>query len=205
MVEGTSTIASAEPEARNELARLSKPITLGCLGLLGLHMLLRYAPTMASGEWPKDGGLDAVALAIAACAALPALAPLLTSAKLPGGIELQFRELRLRQSLSEVEIKQLRLVVEGFVTDGELAHLRNIQRKVAYTVRAEDVPVVDGELRRLLALGLIRRRGGNLGVRTFVVADGKARDIATWFELTPRGLEYLAMRAQATEGEVRPK
>jgi hypothetical protein len=85
---------------------------------------------------------------------------------------------------------------EGAVSDGELAHLRNIQRDVAYTVQPGDAPIVVGELRHLLALGLIRRREAHQGVRNFVVADGKERKIAAWFNLTRRGVEYLAGRAE---------
>jgi hypothetical protein len=173
------------------------PLTLVCLGLLVLHLALKYAPTIAGGDWPKDGGLDTVGLVLVACAALPAIAPHVTSAKLPGGVELAFREVRRRQRMNEAEIAQLRFIVDGFVTDGELQHLRNIQHSVGYRPAGKDLPILEAELRRLLALRLVDRREGHLGVRNFALADGKERRIGEWFRLMPRGIEYLAMREQA--------
>lgn len=172
------------------------PLTLACLGLLIVHLALKYVPTMAGGDWPKDGGLDLVGVTLVICAAIPGLAPHLTSAKLPGGIEVAFREVRRRQRMNEAEIAQLRFIVDGFVTDGELKHLENIRADVGYQPEAKDIPVLDAELRRLLAFGLIARRKHHLGVRNFAISDGRERRIGQWFRLTQRGTEYLAMREE---------
>lgn len=190
---GGGAIGSAEAAATRAW---QNPLTLACLGLLALHLALRYAPTVAGGEWPKDGGLDTVGLVLIACAAIPAVAPHMTSAKLPGGIEFAFREVQRRQRMNEAEIAQLRFIVDGFVTDGELQHLKNIGGGVGYRPESKDLPVLGAELRRLLALRLIDRREGHLGVRNFAVADGKERSISEWFRLAPRGIEYLALRDQ---------
>lgn len=168
-------------------------LTLTCLCVFVIHLALRYLPTLVGDDWPKDGGLDLVALGLLILAAIPVVAPHLTSAKLPGGLELAFREVQRRQRMTEEEIAQLRFIVEGFVTEGELQHLKNIQSNAEYRPRAEDLLVLDAELRRLLALRLIERRGGMLGVRTFAVADGNGRRIGEWFRLAPRGLDYLEM------------
>lgn len=183
---GGSRNEAASPAWRNA-------VTLTFLAVFAVHLALKYLPTLAGHDWPKDGGLDLVAVALLAMAAMPVVSPYLTSAKLPGGIELLFREVQLKQQMTDVEIAQLRFIVEGFVTDGELKHLRNIQTNEEYRPRAEDLAVLDAELRRLLALRLIDRRGGLRGVRTFAVADGEGRRIGEWFQLTPRGLTYLAM------------
>lgn len=179
-------------------------LTLTCLSILVAHLALKYLPTLLDNDWPKDGGLDLVGLGLLVLAAIPIVAPHLSSAKLPGGVEFAFREVQRRQRMTEEELAQLRFIVEGFVTDGELQHLKNIQRNEEYRPRAEDLLVLDAELRRLIALRLIERKGGQLGVRTFAVADGNGRRIGEWFQLTPRGLEYLHMRAPESDGPAYP-
>jgi hypothetical protein len=148
------------------------------------------------GKWPESGGLDPVGLALVFLAAMPFLAPHLNLAKLPGGFEFAFRQVQRRQNVAEEEIAQLRFIVNGFVTDAELRHLKNIRDNVSYRPDDKDISVLQNELRRLLALGLIDRREINLGVRNFAIADGRERNIGDWFQLEPRGIEYLAMRAR---------
>ena len=198
VTERVGTGGEATEPAEAPMARWWRhPLTCVCIALLAVHLALRYAPTVAGGDWPKDGGSDTVGLALVVGAALPAIAPHLTSAKLPGGIEFAFREVQRRQRMNEAEIAQLRFIVDGFVTAGELQHLRNIQGDVGYRPEGKDLPVLEAELRRLLALRLIDRREGHLGVRNFALADGTERRIGEWFRLMPRGVEYLAMRKQA--------
>jgi hypothetical protein len=195
----TKTADESEGRAAPPLWR--NPLTVASLGVLALHLGLRYAPTLAGGEWPRDGGFDTVALALLVLATLPAIAPHLSLAKLPGGFEFAFREVQRRQRMAETELAELRFIVEGFVTEEELRHLRNIQNNVGYCPAQEHLPTLQNELRRLLALRLIDRREGHLGGRNFAIADGHERKIGEWFRLTPRGVEYLAMRARnAAEG-----
>src|SRR5438876_221851 len=174
--------------------------TLSALALLVVHLLLRYGPTLGGGDWPKDGGIDSVGLALAVFAALPILVPVvaphLTSAKLPGGIEFAFRQVQRRQDLNEAAINQLRFIVDGFLTHPEYEHLLNISANKPYRVEDHEVSTLTAELRRLIALGMIERRQGHLGVRSIAVADGQYRKVGDYFRLTPRGLEYLAMRAE---------
>jgi hypothetical protein len=57
------------------------------------HLGLRYLPAWwDQAKLPKDGGIDSAGLALVALALLPLVAAHLSSAKLPGGIDLAFRE-----------------------------------------------------------------------------------------------------------------
>ena len=68
----------------------------------------------------------------------------------------------------------------------------NSARGSEYSVKPEAAAALEGELRRLRALGLIE----GFGIRDFAKADGKRRCIGDKFHLTSRGEEYLAMRRQ---------
>jgi len=160
------------------------PLTLVAGGLLLLHLALKYLPILLSSlNWPQNGGFDATGLALAALAILPWIATHLSSAKLPGVIDLNFKErVERRQDLTEKEIRQLRFIVDGFLTRYEYHHLRNI-------LNGRDARDYE------LALGLIDYVSSGHGVTEFTKPDGQRRRISEWFKLTSRGEEYMRMRA----------
>jgi hypothetical protein len=157
-----------------------------------VHMLLRYVPALQANQWPRNGGIDAIALGLAVIALIPWIADFLSGAKLPGGIEVAFRAVERRQMLNEEAIAQLRFIVDGFLTRDEYQHLINIRSNVEYEVKQDATNALAAELRRLRALGLIE----GLGVGGFSTPDGKKRRIGDSFRLTRRGAEYLVMRKQ---------
>jgi DNA-binding PadR family transcriptional regulator len=163
-------------------------------GVFILDLALKYLPALEKNTWPQNGGIDPTGLALLALAILPWIAAHLSSARLPGGIALAFREVEWRQDLTERAIRQLRFIVDGFLTRFEYQHLVNIHEGQEYGVREEDSNALTAELRRLMALGLIVKISDDHGVRDFTRADGKKRRIEKWFRLTPRGDEYLRMR-----------
>jgi hypothetical protein len=171
-------------------------LTIAAGVLLLAHMLLKYGPAIRQGEWPQQGGIDAVALALIVVGLVPWIADFLSGAKLPGGIEIAFRAVERRQEMNEQAIAQLRFIVDGFLTRGEYQHLLNIRTNVEYLVVKEEAAALAAELRRLRALSLIEQVRPNHGVRGFAVADNARRRIGDWFRLTPRGAEYLQMRKE---------
>jgi hypothetical protein len=91
-------------------------------------------------------------------ALVPWIADYLSGAKLPGGIDVAFRTVERRQTLSEA-IAQLRFIVDGFLTRDEYQHLLNIRNSVEYNVKRDVANALAAEFRHLRALGLIERLG----------------------------------------------
>jgi hypothetical protein len=179
-----------------EAPRWDNPLTVVAGALLLTHLALKYLPAWWDGsKWPQDGGIGITGLALAALAILPWVALHLSSAKLPGGIDLAFREVERRQDLTEQAIRQLRFIVDGFLTRDEYQHLLNIHGDWEYEVKRNESGALAAELRRLRALGLIANNTPQRGITDFTRLDGQKRKIAQWFRLTPRGEEYLRMRS----------
>jgi hypothetical protein len=188
-----STNDDAQGDA--ETPRWDNPLTVVAGGLLLLHLALKYIPAWwDSSKWPQDGGIGITGLALIALAILPWVASHLSSAKLPGGIDLAFRDVERRQELTERAIRQLRFIVDGFLTRDEYKHLLNIRDDREYEVKRNETGPLAAELRRLRALGLVENATRDRGITDFARADGQNRRIAQWFRLTPRGNEYLRMR-----------
>ncbi len=185
---------SNQPHRDASSPRWNNALTLVAGAVLLVHLGLKYLPAWQKNTWPQNGGIDPTGLALVALAILPWIATHLSSARLPGGIALAFREVEWRQDLTERAIRQLRFIVDGFLTRFEYQHLVNIRDGQEYGVKKEDSGALAAELRRLIALGLIARIFDDHGVRDFTQADGRKRRIEKWFRLTPRGEEYLKMR-----------
>ena len=162
--------------------------------MLLIHLGLKYLPAWQKNTWPENSGIDPTGLALVALAILPWIATHLSSARLPGGIALAFREMEWRQDITERAIRQLRFIVDGFFTPFEYQHMVNIRDGQEYGVKKEDSGALAAELRRLMALGLIAKIVDDHGMRDFTRTDGRKRRIEKWFRLTPRGEEYLKMR-----------
>jgi DNA-binding PadR family transcriptional regulator len=179
-------------EHTDKAARWANPLTVCAGALLLIHFTLKYLPAwLHSSKWPENGGIDLIGLALATLAMLPWVAMHLSSAKL-GGIDFAFREVGRRQDLTERAIRQLRFIVDGFLTRSEYKHLLNIRSGQEYAVNRNESGPLDAELRRLRALGLIE----GAGIGEFTRAYGQKRRIDKSFRLTERGAEYLRMRTE---------
>lgn len=142
-------------------------------------------------HWLK---FDAVGLGLIVVALAPWLAAFVQSAKLPGGWEFQFREVKEQQQRQGQEIARLKFLLEGFLTGDELRHLQRLTRDEPFLVRFDATSkYFEAELRRLRALGLVSNPPGK-GVRSLLVDDGQARDVRDHFCITEKGREYLALR-----------
>ena len=80
----------------------------------------------------------------------------------------------------------LRFLLQNFVSEYELTHLRKLQSGDAFPFARSDT--FEAELRRLLSLGLIERRP-NRGIRSLFNAGD---DVRNHLEITDRGKSYLA-------------
>jgi hypothetical protein len=187
-----------DSQAEQEESHHDYTLTVAAGALLLVHLTLKYLPAFGTpGTWPRDGGIDTTGLVLIAVALLPWASEHLKSFKLPGGIDFAFREVERRQTLAERAIRQLRFIVDGFLTRDEYKHLINIRDAQAqgYLVGKAESGVLASELRRLRSLGLITNLSSDRGVTDFTRTDDHRRKISEWFRLTPRGEEYLQMRA----------
>jgi hypothetical protein len=141
--------------------------------------------------------LEPVALGLAVLAVLPWLSTIIESAKLPGGWEVKFREVEREQARQREDLDAvLRFLLENFVTDHELVHLKKLASGEPFPFKKSDA--FEGELRRLLGLRLIERRSGR-GIRSlFRVGD----DVGSHLLITDRGREYLKHRESLKELDV---
>ncbi len=159
-------------------------ISVGALALLGTQLV---APSLR---------LDAVALGLVVLAVLPWLSSIIESAKLPGGWEVKFREVEREQAKQREDLDLvLRFLLENFVSAYELVHLEKLAGGTPFPFSRSDT--FEAELRRLLALGLIRRKPGK-GIRSLFQA---ADDVQNHLEITDRGREYLEHRRTLTRRE----
>ena len=141
--------------------------------------------------------LDAIALGLLAFAALPWIASFLRSAELPGGVKVQFQEIRAEQARQARELDAIKFLVANFLTASEQAHLQKIAAAPApFMVKADYTSsFFAAELRKLRALGFIKQLGDD-GVRALLRDDGQERNVCAYFGVTERGREFLQLQAQ---------
>jgi hypothetical protein len=103
----------------------------------------------------------------------------------------QIRAVQDEQVRQKADLQNiLRFLVENFVTDHELTHLRKLETGAPFPFQKSDA--FEGELRRLLSLGLLARKPGH-GIRS-LFKDGD--DVRNHLEITDRGRAYLTNLAQ---------
>jgi len=114
--------------------------------------------------------------------------PFLGSVKL-GVFQVEFRELQTQQRKQQGEIEvAIRFLVKNFLNENELTQLRNIESVRPFIVQPR--PELEDELRRLLALGLIRRKP-NTGIRALMRVE--PHDVHQHLEITEAGHKFLEM------------
>jgi hypothetical protein len=136
--------------------------------------------------------LDAVSLGLLALAIMPWMSTLLKSAKI-GGWEVEFWEVRNEQKRQRADIETLRFLIEAYVTDYELTHLRKLASGEPFTFNRSDN--FRKELERLIGMGLVARREGH-GVRTLFYAGD---DVQKHLVITERGRAYIRQRDTAID------
>ena len=141
---------------------------------------------------------DTIGLGLLFIAVLPWLSSFLQSAELPGGWKFQFDQVKEEQEKQKYEIERLKFLIEGFVSEDELKHLRKIHSKEPFLVKVDGTTrYFESELRRLRALGLVANPPGK-GIRSLLINDGKERDVTEHFYITAKGEDYLRLRNDTT-------
>ena len=207
--EGTSPTphaASQDLEATPGTSRLwvAGGITAGALLLLGLKL---WVQTL----YPAVAFNDAVSVGLLAVAVLPWFSQLLASAKLPGGWELIFREIKDHQDRQgdlllrqQAQIQALRAAVRGIVTRYEYDKLLGLSREEPFLCTySEDMCE---ELKRLRALGLISHHDGTGIAKMERDHQGKTQpfDVKHYFYITDEGRRYLQIRTEADHDGSQP-
>jgi hypothetical protein len=103
------------------------------------------------------------------------------------GVELELQEVKIEQKKQRIEIDTLRFLITSYVTEKEMVHLTKLANKEPFPYKKNSS--FESELRRLRSLDFIRNLSGKTvgGMPT----DGDLRD---YFELTPKGIEYIQLR-----------
>ncbi|MEO8166393.1 MAG: hypothetical protein ABI619_13460, partial [Betaproteobacteria bacterium] len=87
-----------------------------------------------------------------------------------------------------------------FLTEPECCHLEGFASKVPYGARRDGTTHhFEGELRRLRSLGFIQGLPGHgIGslLKALDAAGGQEVNVKDYFEITPRGRDYLRLRAE---------
>jgi hypothetical protein len=151
----------------------------------------------AGGEHIDTADIVLIVLVVAGplLVRIGAYLPFLGSVKL-GDFEIKFRELTTQQARQQAEIEAaIRFLVKNFLNEYELTHLRNMESLRPFIVQPR--PELEAELRRLLALGLIRRKP-NTGVRALMRVE--PHDVHQHLEITEAGRKFLEM-AKAFEAD----
>src|SRR5262245_46662517 len=135
--------------------------------------------------------LDTVGLGLVGLSALPWLAFIIESAKLPGGIEFTLRQLEGKQAEQRQDLDMiLKFLLDNFVSKYERIHLEKLANSSSFPFNRSDS--FEAELRRLLGLGLIQRKPGK-GIRSMFQANDDAHH---HLEITERGRQYLTYTQQ---------
>jgi hypothetical protein len=138
--------------------------------------------------------LDNIALTLLGISLIPWLASILRRAELPGGLKLEFQEIKAEQARQARELDAIKFLMGNFLTAPEQDHLDKIARKAPFPVTANRTSsFFAAELRKLRALGFIRQIGVE-GVRSLLKEDGQERNVCNFFEITERGRDYLQLR-----------
>jgi len=133
--------------------------------------------------------LEPTSLGLVFIAVLPWLSSVIESAKLPGGWEVKFRAVEREQARQREDLDTIiKFLMENFVTDYEMIHLRKL-------ASGEPFPFTysksfEAELQRLMGLRLIDRQPGK-GIRS-LFKEGD--DVHNHLIITDRGREYLRHR-----------
>jgi hypothetical protein len=197
-----STSAMADRESKWRASRLwvAGGITAGALVLLGLKLWVHT-------RYPAVAFDDALSVGLLMVAVLPWFSQLLVSAKLPGGWELIFREIKDNQDKQgdlllthQEQIQALRAAVRGIVTRYEYDKLLGLSREEPFLCTYSDD--MRDELRRLRALNLIWHHDGTGIAKMERDHKGQPRpfDLKHYFYITDEGRRYVKMREADHDG-----
>jgi hypothetical protein len=146
--------------------------------------------SVASYDWPRSDGNHRAAMGPASDLMREAIRDLGFA---PAKTDAQVRALKRTQEEQREEIDALKFLVRNFVTEFELIHLTKLASSERFPFTWSGP--FETELRRLLSMGLIRRRPGR-GIREMF---GRGEDVRDYLEITEEGRRYLDLRASQDE------
>jgi hypothetical protein len=154
------------------------------LTLFGLAYLAAIPFDLLKRKFDLVDAAVFVALLIFNSSLLKRLGKLVIGSK---GVELELQEVKIEQKRQRVEIITLRFLITSYVTEKEMVHLTKLASKDPFPYKKNSS--FESELRRLRSLNFIRNFSGKTvgGMPT----EGDLRD---YFELTPKGSEYIQLR-----------
>lgn len=147
--------------------------------------------SVAAYEWPRSDANYRAALGPACDLMREAIRDLGFA---PTKTDAQVRQLRREQEQQRGEIDALTFLVRNFVTEFELVHLRKLAAGDPFPF-SPSAPF-ETEMRRLISMGLIRRRPGH-GIRGMLSAGD---DVRNHLEITDEGRNYLNLRDSQDDG-----
>lgn len=139
--------------------------------------------TTAHYDWPREDGNQTAAVGPACDSIREGIRRLgFSEARTTEQVRaMQNEQARQREDIDGI----LRFLLQSFVTEYELTHLKKLDSGEPFPFKKSDN--FEAELRRLLSLGLITRRPGK-GVRSLFEAGD---DVNKHLEITKRGHEYV--------------
>jgi hypothetical protein len=176
-------------------------------GVTAVALVLLAGKTLLQALYPSMKFDDALSAGLLVVAALPWVAQLLTSAKLPGGWEFVFQEFKENQDIQQdmlmaqqKQIEALRTAVRGIVTRHEFEKLDGLSQDGPFPCRYSD-DMFD-ELKRLRALTYITNVEGK-GLAQ-MARDHKGKDtefdLKGYFYILEEGRKYLRIRGDTDGG-----
>lgn len=168
---------------RTEKAKLTRIKLLISLCALGVLFIRIIVPTL---------NIDSIALGLLVVAALPWFADLLDSAEFPGGWKIAFKDLEQQQQEQGEQIRQLRFLIDNFLSEYQSECLRAMRDKheFLFDKKSSVVEQTKDDIRRLFSAGLVARKPER-GFRTLFDQGPDVQDINEHFYITEQGKEYL--------------
>lgn len=165
---------------RTEKTQIKLIISLCALGVLFVRIIV---PNL---------NIDSIALGLLVVAALPWFADLLESAELPGGWKIAFKDLKQQQQEQGEQIRQLRFLIDNFLSEYQSECLRAMRdkRKFLFDKKSSVVEQTKDDIRHLFSAGLVARKPER-GFRTLFDQGPDVQDINEHFYITEQGKEYL--------------
>jgi hypothetical protein len=191
----TRTAGPADQEQQSAKYRLlvGGGITAGALVLLSVKLWLQTLDPSLKLD-------DALSVGLVIVAVLPWISELLAGAKLPGGVEVIFRDIKENQAKQEAlliqqqdQIAALRTAVRCIVTKYEHEKLMGLSKDAPFFCERSDD--MFNELKRLRALDLINHHEGTGITQMKSDYQDKSRlDLKRYFYITGEGRNYLKIR-----------
>ena len=160
-----------------------------------LKVFLSIAPVVLLVFHLSTKTLDSVALGLLALATLPWLSSILETAELPGGIKVQFRQVKEEQERQARELEWIKKLIALALSEHERDHLLKLAADGPFSAETRHNSTFEWELRHLTTLDFVGRQRGK-GIRTLFATEG-SKNVKEHLFITERGRDYLRIFEEA--------